>query len=931
MVRVVIDPGHGGPKNPPKVDGSSWNNATGPTGLLEKTATLQVAKAAAAAFSGTGVQVILTRTTDVNLGIAARAKVAKDAKADAFVSIHFNGAPKDGPPAQGTETWIGNNPTTKSRKLATAVQTAVQGATGLKDRGVKVGGVSGVINNDRHHPQTAHCLVEISFIDRQPAEEARLREPAYVDRLGQAVCDGVMSYLVAAGLVSDQEIAVAGAERMRVEEPEDAASAYEMAGFHPEDGTASPGNPSGAYVRTSGPGGDVARPTNGGGYPNNVPFVADRRSDKPFSDLDGRSSVDDPAAMLRGFTESTVLEAEVGDWNTVQSALLQVLGESRRAVARIAVPEGNHVDYLGRPAPRGWNGTGFLVGDNILLTNHHVLNSPEVAGEAFAEFGYEVSRDDLLCGRKDVERPMKRFKLDPQRLFITSPANGSAFDYTFVWIDEAASKEFGIIPMERASFTVNKLDPVFIIHHPRGRPKEASLDDTEVLRVRSTVIHYAADTDYGSSGAPVFDSTGRLIALHHARNTDGRETLRDGRTTDVLNEGVKIAAIAIDLENRIKSRGSDAGMAQAVLACMTGSDTLTGFFGALGRDAQGKSNIEAVVDAYTGTEQDVDVGFWNIEWLANRYREKEKLEGAATVIADLNLDIWGLIEVSPPAVQALVGMLQSKYGERYECAFSEPDAPEAKQSTAVIWKPRSVTGGRVEWPKPIADWWKLDSRDDMPFEAVDGKIFDRYPGLFKFAVAGREGLAPFDFHLVPLHLKAMAEGSKRRRLASMLLARAIQKMIADGEDLDWIIGGDVNSDLASEDFAALRNAGLVPMSAADEAAGAFSYLKSPNSLIDNIFISPNVKPTVGSIDYFIVAAERSVDKYVKRVSDHRPVVMRVSLANRKGAEVVDAAELARLVNRITGHKNGAANPRRPKARPPRPPAPRPAARLARHH
>ena len=120
MIKVVIDPGHGGPRKPPVVGGSSWNNATGPTGLLEKTVTLQVAKAAAAAFAQTGIEVLLTRSRDTNLGIAQRAAVAKNARAEVFVSIHFNAAPATGAPAQGTETWIGNAPTDASRRLASS-------------------------------------------------------------------------------------------------------------------------------------------------------------------------------------------------------------------------------------------------------------------------------------------------------------------------------------------------------------------------------------------------------------------------------------------------------------------------------------------------------------------------------------------------------------------------------------------------------------------------------------------------------------------------------------------------------------------------------------------------------------------------------------------------------------------------------------------
>jgi N-acetylmuramoyl-L-alanine amidase len=755
--KVILDPGHGGPSNPPKVGGSSWNNATGPTGLREKVVTLKVAKAAQKAFAGTGVDVTLTRNSDVNLGIVARAKVAKDAKADVFISIHFNAAPLSGPPAQGTETWIGQNPTAKSRKLARLVQAAVVAATGLKDRGVKIGAVSGTINNAHHDSKTAHCLVEISFLDRQPEEEARLKTDDYIARLGASIRDAVMRYLQSENLIAGAQV-----------EAEDAVEAYsagmdaliqpviaESAGSALQAHTASQVVPPRSRYVSS-------RPVPGSDL--EVPLIGDRSSNDPFTDIKGQSSVDSPAKVLEGF------EALVGEWNTVQAGVLEALARARRSVCRIIVPAGQ-IDFLGRPSVNGWKGTGFLVGDNLLLTNHHVLNSIEVARVAEAEFGFEVSPDDLLQGRMEGPAQGKRFKLDPQRIFVTSPATADGLDYTFVWIEDTAARENGHIQMVRASFTARRFDPAYIIHHPQGRLKEVSLDDTEVLRIRSTVIHYASDTDFGSSGAPVFDRNGRLIALHHARNDDQPEQLEDGRITHVLNEGIKISAIAIDLENRVRRNADDADMAAIVLQSMTGSDTLTGFFGALGRKPTGSSPVEAVVSVYTGTEQDVDVGFWNIEWMARRYTDQAKIDGVATVIMDLNLDIWCLSEVSPPAVIALVKRLNEKFGETFEYAFSEPDSAPSKQSTAVIWKPRLVKGEKLEWPAPIHSWWNLDSRDKLPFEAVDGKIFNRYPGLFRFSVEGRGSLAPFDFFLVPLHLKAMAEGSKRRRLASLLLAR----------------------------------------------------------------------------------------------------------------------------------------------------------------
>lgn len=98
------------------------------------------------------------------------------------------------------------------------------------------------------------------------------------------------------------------------------------------------------------------------------------------------------------------------------------------------------------------------------------------------------------------------------------------------------------------------------------------------------------------------------------------------------------------LENNRQSQlpGIELQKGFAILKEVKGSDTMAGFFGGYGRRiAANKIGPEAVVDTYRGTDQDVDIGFWNIEWLANRFEQPGKLDGAAKVIADLNLDAWG--------------------------------------------------------------------------------------------------------------------------------------------------------------------------------------------------------------------------------------------------------------------------------------------------
>ena len=188
MALVVLDPGHGGSV---AIGDSSPNNATSPSGLLEKNLTLEVARHAAAALSERGHDVRLTRATDINLGLADRARVAKDARADAFVSIHFNGFAD--PSVQGTETWLHLQASSASRELATCVQRAVRLVTRHRDRGLQAKRL-GVLNPGRHHETTAACLAELSFITTAD-EDRRLQDPQYLHDLGEGIAGGVVEFL----------------------------------------------------------------------------------------------------------------------------------------------------------------------------------------------------------------------------------------------------------------------------------------------------------------------------------------------------------------------------------------------------------------------------------------------------------------------------------------------------------------------------------------------------------------------------------------------------------------------------------------------------------------------------------------------------------------------------------------------------------------
>jgi hypothetical protein len=303
--------------------------------------------------------------------------------------------------------------------------------------------------------------------------------------------------------------------------------------------------------------------------------------------------------------------------------------------------------------------------------------------------------------------------------------------------------------------------------------------------------------------------------------------------------------------------------------------TVGSYFGNLGRSVDLEENVLDPSEV-NARDEDIDVAFWNIEWF-NKNVDK-KVRPVARFIADMNLDVWALEETSPQATERLVKLLEDAYGLDFDFNSSEPNAPNAKQSTTVMWNRNTVIGEKKSWPEEIEEVLRLSSQDNLePLEqleeAIHGKIFDRYPGLFHLRARNSTTL---NFYLVPLHLKAMAEGSLRRQLASRVLAAAVNRMIRDGKGGDWVLGGDINAPLSSGDFEQLDSAGLTAVSAQDAEAGAISYIKGPKSLIDHIYLSPNMAARFGAENFTIISAEKEIPKYTQEMSDHRPVMIRLN-------------------------------------------------------
>ena len=87
---IAIDPGHGGSDS-----GAEYQTNSGKSRYMEKTYTLAIAKRLAQQLRSSGAQVILTRTSDQDVGLKERVRMAENDHVDCFISLHLNSSPND--------------------------------------------------------------------------------------------------------------------------------------------------------------------------------------------------------------------------------------------------------------------------------------------------------------------------------------------------------------------------------------------------------------------------------------------------------------------------------------------------------------------------------------------------------------------------------------------------------------------------------------------------------------------------------------------------------------------------------------------------------------------------------------------------------------------------------------------------------------------
>lgn len=200
---------------------------------------------------------------------------------------------------------------------------------------------------------------------------------------------------------------------------------------------------------------------------------------------------------------------------------LQRLVALAPAVCRLTVELGDSSQY----------GTAFRIGTEWLLTNWHVLHearSGRRATAVLAEFGYEAEVPDAGGAALPCD--------------VTSIQANEENDWAIIRLAGVLSEEWPIIPLTRLARPLLR-SATYIIQHPGGNAKRLGYVRNQVSYANERVVQYLTDTQGGSSGAPVFNAAGEVIAVHHL---GGRPQTLLGKAPLKKNEGILVSRILDD-------------------------------------------------------------------------------------------------------------------------------------------------------------------------------------------------------------------------------------------------------------------------------------------------------------------------------------------------------------------------------------------------
>jgi len=181
-------------------------------------------------------------------------------------------------------------------------------------------------------------------------------------------------------------------------------------------------------------------------------------------------------------------------------------------------------------------GTGFLIADDLVLTNHHVMSSEFRNTEE--QILKNARNTTLHFGHISPVRgePIQEqvFKLDSTQLIVAKDID---LDFALLRVEPGIKEAKGLTRVEFAAQAAAEQDTLNMLQHPGGQLMQLALSGNGVTYVSGDGMRmeYVTPAAKGSSGSPCFNEQWKVVALHRSEVTRkfgpiGWGTVRDRKS-----------------------------------------------------------------------------------------------------------------------------------------------------------------------------------------------------------------------------------------------------------------------------------------------------------------------------------------------------------------------------------------------------------------
>ena len=207
-------------------------------------------------------------------------------------------------------------------------------------------------------------------------------------------------------------------------------------------------------------------------------------------------------------------------------------------------------------------GTGFLVGPDAVLTNHHVVDDAISGAKPASSWTCRFDWKLTTTGAEADPGVSVPFAGDDRWLIDAAPPSAvdwqpdpksgdpglDELDFALVRLaqrvgesaprDAEQGEQRGWIAVRPIPARFDNVNVIAILQHPQTEPLKLALggDEQPTLWGGDRRVRYGVPTLPGSSGSPVFDGDWNLVALHHAGDPQSLQP--------AYNEGIPIGLIA---------------------------------------------------------------------------------------------------------------------------------------------------------------------------------------------------------------------------------------------------------------------------------------------------------------------------------------------------------------------------------------------------